>query len=140
MKTNLKKVYKKMPNQKLNLKSKKVALGLLDEISYEYGDLVEEIDRLSYLVDEFLPKEFAKLDNAYQLLTDVLENNTENIIYYDDVAQDEETIRIIRQNAEVIGIGADELFPNIDNYESELERLRVLSDQFESAVRMFSTY
>ena len=87
MKTRLEKVYKKMPNQKVSLKSKKVALGLLD-----------------------------------------------------DVAQDEETIRIIRQNAEMIGIGADELFPNIDNYESELERLRVLSDQFESAVRMFSTY
>lgn len=140
MKTRLEKVYGKMPNQKINLKSKKVALGLLDEISYDYDNLVEEIDRLSYLVDEFLPEQFNKLDEAYQLLTDVLENNTENIIYYDDVAQDEETIRIIRQNAEMIGIDANELLPNIDNYESELERLRVLSDEFESAVRQFSNY
>lgn len=140
MKTRLEKVYSKLPGKKLNLKSKKVALGLLDEITYEYDDLVEEIDRLSYLVDDFLPKEFNKLDSAYQLLTDVLENNSENIIYYDDVSQDEETIRIIKQNAEAIGIGADELFPNIDNYESELERLRVLSDEFESAVRQFSNY
>jgi len=140
MKSRLEKVYSKLPNKKVNLKAQKVELGLLDEISYDYDNLVEEIDRLSYLVDEFLPEQFNKLDEAYILLKDVLVFNSENVIYYDDVSQDEETIRIIKEKAEVIGIDANEIFPNIDNYESELERLRVLSDEFKGAVRQFSNY
>ena len=140
MKTRLEKVYKKMPNQKVNLKSKKVALGLIDDISYDYDNLEEEVNRLQYLIDEFIPQQFDKLDEAYILLKDVLVNNSENIIYYDDVAQDEETIQNIRAKADELGLGANEIFPNIDGYSEELTRLRTLSDEFESAVRQFSNY
>jgi hypothetical protein len=140
MKTNLKKVYSKLPNKKVDLKEQKVALGLIDDISYDYDNLEEEVGRLQYLLDEFIPQQFDKLDEAYILLKDVLVNNSENIIYYDDVAQDEETIQNIREKADELGLDANEIFPNIDGYSEELTRLRTLSDEFESAVRQFSNY
>lgn len=140
MKTNLKKVYSKLPNKKVNLKAQKVALGLIDDISYDYDNLEEEVSRLQYLLDEFIPQEFDRLDEAYILLKDVLVNNTENVIYYDDVAQDEETIQSIREKADELGIDANEIFPNIDNYSEELTRLRTLSEEFEGAVRQFRNY
>ena len=64
MKTNLKKVYSKLPNKKVNLKAKKVALGLIDDISYDYDNLEEEVNRLQYLLDEFIPQEFDRLDKS----------------------------------------------------------------------------
>ena len=140
MKTNLSKVYNKLPNQKVNLEAQKVALGLVDDISYDYDNLEEEVSRLQYLLDEFIPQEFDRLDEAYILLKDVLVNNTENVIYYDDVAQDEETIQSIREKADELGIDANEIFPNIDNYSEELTRLRTLSEEFEGAVRQFRNY
>lgn len=140
MKTNLKKVYSKLPNKKVNLKAQKVALGLIDDISYDYDNLEEEVDRLQYLLDDFVPKEFDRLDAAYGQLKDVLVNNSENVIYYDDVAQDEETIQNIRAKADELGLDANEIFPNIDRYSEELTRLRTLSEEFESAVRQFSNY
>lgn len=140
MKTNLKKVYSKLPNKKVDLKEQKVALGLIDDISYDYDNLEEEVGRLQYLLDEFIPQQFDKLDEAYILLKDVLVNNSENIIYYDDVAQDEETIQNIRAKADELGLDANEIFPNIDGYSEELTRLRTLSDEFESAVRQFRNY
>jgi len=140
MKTNLKKVYSKLPNKKVDLKAQKVALGLIDDISYDYDNLEEEVNRLQYLLDEFIPQQFDKLDEAYILLKDVLVNNSENIIYYDDVAEDEETIQNIRAKADELGLDANEIFPNIDGYSEELTRLRTLSDEFESAVRQFRNY
>ena len=140
MKSRLEKVYNKLPNQKVNLKAQKVALGLIDDISYDYDNLEEEVGRLQYLLDEFIPQQFDKLDEAYILLKDVLVNNSENIIYYDDVAQDEETIQNIRAKADELGLDAKEIFPNIDGYSEELTRLRTLSDEFESAVRQFRNY
>jgi len=140
MKTNLKKVYSKLPNKKVDLKEQKVALGLIDDISYDYDNLEEEVGRLQYLLDEFIPQQFDKLDEAYILLKDVLVNNSENIIYYDDVAEDEETIQNIRAKADELGLDANEIFPNIDGYSEELTRLRTLSDEFESAVRQFRNY
>jgi len=140
MKTNLKKVYSKLPNKKVDLKEQKVALGLIDDISYDYDNLEEEVNRLQYLLDEFIPQQFDKLDEAYILLKDVLVNNSENIIYYDDVAEDEETIQNIRAKADELGLDANEIFPNIDGYSEELTRLRTLSDEFESAVRQFRNY
>lgn len=140
MKTNLKKVYSKLPNKKVDLKEQKVALGLIDDISYDYDNLEEEVGRLQYLLDEFIPQQFDKLDEAYILLKDVLVNNSENIIYYDDVAQDEETIQNIRAKADELGLDANEIFPNIDGYSEELTRLRTLSDEFETAVRQFRNY
>lgn len=140
MKTNLKKVYSKLPNKKVNLKAQKVALGLIDDISYDYDNLEEEVNRLQYLLDEFIPQEFDRLDEAYMLLKDVLVNNSENVIYYDDVAQDEETIQNIRAKADELGLDANEIFPNIDGYSEELTRLRTLSEEFEGAVRQFRNY
>ena len=140
MKTNLKKVYSKLPNKKVDLKAQKVALGLIDDISYDYDNLEEEVNRLQYLLDEFIPQQFDKLDEAYILLKDVLVNNSENIIYYDDVAEDEETIQNIRAKADELGLDANEIFPKIDGYSEELTRLRTLSDEFESAVRQFRNY
>ena len=140
MKTNLKKVYNKLPNQKVNLKAQKVALGLIDDISYDYSNLEEEVSRLQYLLDDFIPKEFDRLDAAYSQLKDVLVNNSENVIYYDDVAEDEETIQSIRAKADELGLDANEIFPNIDGYSEELTRLRTLSEEFESAVKQFRNY
>ena len=140
MKTNLKKVYSKLPNKKVNLKAQKVDLGLIDDISYDYDNLEEEVNRLQYLLDEFIPQEFDRLDEAYMLLKDVLVNNSENVIYYDDVAQDEETIQNIRAKADELGLDANEIFPNIDGYSEELTRLRTLSEEFEGAVRQFRNY
>ena len=140
MKTNLKKVYSKLPNKKVNLKTQKVDLGLIDDISYDYDNLEEEVNRLQYLLDEFIPQEFDRLDEAYMLLKDVLVNNSENVIYYDDVSQDEETIQNIRAKADELGLDANEIFPNIDGYSEELTRLRTLSEEFEGAVRQFRNY
>ncbi len=140
MKTNLKKVYNKLPNQKVNLKAQKLELGLIDDISYEYSNLEEEVSRLQYLLDDFIPKEFDRLDAAYSQLKDVLVNNSENVIYYDDVAEDEETIQSIRAKADELGLDANEIFPNIDGYSEELTRLRTLSEEFESAVKQFRNY
>ena len=140
MKTNLKKVYSKLPNKKVNLEAQKVALGLVDDISYDYSNLEEEVNRLQYLLDEFIPQEFDRLDEAYALLKEVLIDNSENVIYYDDVVQDEETIQSIREKADELGIDANEIFPNIDNYSEELARLSNLSSEFEQSVRQFRNY
>lgn len=64
MKTNLKKVYSKLPNQKLNLKAQRVQLGLQQEIT----DLID----IAYYHGEAMYDVALESDKAYEKIQDAL--------------------------------------------------------------------
>jgi len=72
MKSRLEKVYSKLPNQKVNLKAHKVALGLIDDLkliqeesSNAYSLYIDDMDTSK----GYLSQAINKAENAIQLLS-----------------------------------------------------------------------
>lgn len=83
MKTNLKKVYSKLPNQKLNLKAQRVQLGLQQEITalidiaYYHGEAMYDVALESDKAYEKIQDALA----AYNSLLDEYNTTTESFVY-----------------------------------------------------------
>ena len=88
MKSRLDRVYDKLATNKVDLKSQKVELGLIDNFNYEYQYLEEEVGRLSYSVDEWFDEKYELLQEAYGLLKAVYIQNSEAFVSEADVAGD----------------------------------------------------
>lgn len=115
-------------------KLKKVALGLVDEINYEYQYLQDEIGRLSYTVEEWFDEKF---NEFYQLRSDLRSiylQNSEAFIGTADVAGDLEILNKIKEKAEELGLTAEDVYPDWQLHFDDLEYLDQLESKFDDQV------
>ncbi len=130
MKTTKEKVYSKLAAAKTNLKSQKVALGLVDELDYEFDTLNEEVGRLSYVVDEWFDEKYDTWYDIGREIYDVYFNNTESFLDPADLVDDLEKLNSIKEKAEELGIDVNDVYPNWEDHISEIEYLSELDDRF----------
>ena len=107
---------------KTNLKAHKVALALLDEFAYsDVTGLEDEVSRLSYSTEEWYDEKFDQFVEVRGQLRDVYMNNSEAFPTRDDLARDEEILRILYTSADELGIPVTTLYPD---YERHLQLIR----------------
>lgn len=141
MKSRLEKVYKKLPNQKVDLKAHKVALGLIDDFSYgDVDSLQDEVSRLSYSVEEWFDEKYEALQDAYGLLKAVYIQNSEAFITSADVARDEEVLQEIKTKAEELGLSAEDVYPQWDEHKEILSYLDDLEKRFDDQKRQIEEF
>ena len=141
MKSRLEKVYSKLPNQKVNLKAHKVALGLIDDFSYgDVDSLQDEVSRLSYSVEEWFDEKYEALQDAYGLLKAVYIQNSEAFITSADVARDEEVLQEIKTKAEELGLSAEDVYPQWDEHKEILSYLDDLEKRFDDQKRQIEEF
>ena len=88
MKTNLKKIYSKLPNQKTNLRAHKIALGLIDNLEYDVDYIDDQSGLLSYLAYEWHDEKFEAARQAWMELNDEYKFNASAVLRFDDVSGD----------------------------------------------------
>ena len=139
MKTTKDKVYSKLAAARTNLKSNKVALGLIDDFSYgDTQSLEEEVSRLSYSVEEWFDEKF---DEWYEIGRDIYSvyfQNSEAFLTPADVAQDENVLSQIKEKAEELGLSAEDVYPEWQEHKDLLVYLEELQEKFESQKQRFS--
>ncbi len=140
MKSRLEKVLDKMPNKKVDLKAHKVALGLVDNINYEFQYLEDEVSRLSYSVDEWFDEKFDVFYDAYSVIKDVYINGSEAFISEADVAGDMEILNEIETRSEELGVDVEEVYPNFYEHKQTLEYLEDLEKRFEDQKAKFERF
>ena len=138
MKTTKDKVYSKLAAARTNLKSNKVALGLVDELDYEFETLQEEVGRLSYSVDEWFDEKYDVWYDIGREIYDVYFNNTEGFLTPDDLVDDLEKLNSIKEKAEELGIDVNEVYPNWEEHVREIEYLTEQTELFEEQKQRFS--
>jgi len=140
MKTNLKKVYSKLPKQKVSLKAQRVVLGLLNNFSYEYDTLEEEVGRLSYAVEDFFEEKYGELEDAYGVLKDVYIRGSEGLVSKSDVEGDMETLNEILEKAIDLGVDIYEIYPDYDEHKRTLDYLFDLEVRFDEQKRQIEDF
>jgi len=138
MKSRLEKVYSKLPNQKVNLKAHKVALGLIDNFNYEYEYLEEEVSRLSYSVDEWFPEKFDEWFAIGRDIYSVYFQNSETFVSEADVAGDMDILNEIESKANELGLDVSEVYPDFEEHKRTIEYLEDLEKRFDEQKDEFS--
>jgi len=143
MKSRLEKVYGKLPNQKVSLKTSKkhkVALGLIDNFNYNYQNLEEEVGRLSYSVDEWFDEKYNALQDAYMVLKDVYINNSEAFISESDVSGDFDVLVEIQAKSEELGLSAWDVYPDWKEHVEAIGRLQDLEKRYDDQKRRIEEF
>jgi len=136
-----KRVFKALFKKEINpvkLRKKKIALGLIDDLEYDYDYLRDEVGRLSYSVDEWFDQEFDKWYQAGSDLRSVYCQNSEAFIDPADVENDKNILIEIKAKADDLGIPVEDIFDNYDAYLEEINYLDELSERFEEQKRILS--
>jgi|TARA_R110000764_G_scaffold40399_1_gene90254 hypothetical protein len=140
MKSRLEKVYSKMPNNKVDLKAHKVALGLVDNFNYEYQYLEDEIGRLSYSVEEWFEEKWQEYMDAYMPLRDVYINNSESFISEADVAGDMDVLNEIEEKANDLGLDVSDVYPDFEDHKRQINYLEDLEKRFDDQKRKIEQF
>ena len=140
MKSRLEKVYSKMPNNKVDLKAQKVALGLIDNFNYEYQYLEDEIGRLSYSVEEWFEEKWQEYMDAYMPLRDVYINNSESFISEADVAGDMDVLNEIEEKANDLGLDVSDVYPDFEDHKRQINYLEDLEKRFDDQKRKLEQF
>jgi hypothetical protein len=141
MKSRLEKVYSKLPNQKVNLKAHKVALGLIDNFAYDNLEgLQDEVSRLSYSVDEWFDEKYSEFLESYRPLRDVYFNNSEAFITKGDLDRDLDLLNEIKEKAEELGLSASEVYPDWQEHFDQISYVEDLQKRFEDQKRELSNW
>ena len=140
MKSRLEKVYSKMPNNKVDLKAQKVALGLVDNFNYEYQYLENEIGRLSYTVEEWFEEKWQEYMDAYMPLRDVYINNSESFISEADVAGDMDVLNEIEEKANDLGLDVSDVYPDFEDHKRQINYLEDLERRFDDQKRKIEQF
>tara|TARA_R110001592_G_scaffold152908_1_gene380833 strand:+ start:289 stop:726 length:438 start_codon:yes stop_codon:yes gene_type:complete len=125
------KLFSKKPLTTTQLKKQKVALGLVDEINYEFQYLEEETSRMSYVVEEWFE---GKFDEWYQLRSDLQSiyfQNSEAYISPADVAGDKEKLEEIKVKADELGIDVNDVYDTWQEHMDALDYLDYIDNKFE---------
>ena len=140
MKSRLEKVYSKMPNNKVDLKAHKVALGLIDQLQYDYDSIEDQGGLLSYLAYEWHEEKFEEYRQAWMTLNDEYKNNASAVFRFDDVSQDVDTLNEIKTRAEELGVDVNDVYDRWDDHMQRLEGMREADDQYTSNEREFNDW
>ena len=111
-------------------KLKKVALGLVDEISYDYSSLEDESRMLSYLAYEWHEQKFEAYRQAWIALNDEYTHNGSAVLRYDDVSGDREILEQIAEKAEELGLMPYEVYDNFDDHMVILDEMEQADEQY----------
>jgi hypothetical protein len=111
-------------------KLKKVALGLVDEISYDYSSLQDESRMLSYLAYEWHEEKFEEYRKAWINLNDEYTHNASSILRYDDVRGDREILEQIAEKAEELGLMPYEVYDNFDDHMVILDEIEQADEKY----------
>ena len=130
MKSNIQKVYSKLPKKKLDLKKHKVALGLIDDIEYSSEFTNEMIGSLDYTVDNWFDEKFDQMIEIYNDIYDVYINNSENYLKVADFANDQRVLDEILTKANDLGIEVADVYPKWYEHSDALEYLNGLEERF----------
>jgi len=130
MKSRLEKVYSKLPNQKVNLKAHKVALGLIDNLDYDIDTIEDQSSLLSYLAYEWHDEKFEAYRQAWMELNDEYQHNGSQVFRFDDVSGDIEKLNEIKAKAEELGLEADDVYPAFDRHMEALDYMKESDEQY----------
>jgi hypothetical protein len=130
MKSRLEKVYSKLPNQKVNLKAHKVALGLIDNLDYDIDTIEDQSSLLSYLAYEWHDEKFEAYRQAWMELNDEYQHNASTVFRFDDVSGDIEKLNEIKAKAEELGLEADDVYPAFDRHMEALDYMKESDEQY----------
>jgi len=130
MKSRLEKVYSKLPNQKVNLKAHKVALGLIDSLDYDYNTIEDQGGLLSYLAYEWHDEKFEAYRQAWMALNDEYQHNGSAVFRFEDVSSDIEKLNDIKAKAEELGLEASDVYSDWNEHMQRLEEMKEADDQY----------
>lgn len=130
MKSRLEKVYSKMPNKKVDLKAQKVALGLIDQLQYDYNSIEDQGGLLSYLAYEWHEEKFEEYRQAWMTLNDEYKHNASAVFRFEDVSQDVDTLNEIKLRAEELGVDVNDVYDQWDDHMQRLEEMREADDEY----------
>ena len=130
MKSRLEKVYSKMPNNKVDLKAHKVALGLIDQLQYDYDSIEDQGGLLSYLAYEWHEEKFEEYRQAWMTLNDEYKHNASAVFRFEDVSQDVDTLNEIKLRAEELGVDVNDVYDQWDDHMQRLEEMREADDEY----------
>ena len=111
-------------------KLQKVALGLVDELDYEFESLTEEVGRLSYSVEEWFDEKFDVWFEIGREIYSVYFQNSETFLTPDDVAADKQRLEQIKEKAEELGLDVVDVYPEYEEHLQEIEYLAELDQRF----------
>lgn len=109
---------------------KKVALGLVNELDYEFESLQDEVGRLSYSVDEWFDEKFDVWFDIGREIYSVYFQNSEAFLTSDDVSGDRDKLIEIKEKAEELGINVEEVYPDFNEHLQEIDYLTELEQRF----------
>ena len=119
----------KRAEAKLNAK-RKVALGLVNELDYEFESVRDEVGRLSYSVDEWFDEKFDVWFDLGREIYSVYFQNSEAFLTSDDLAADRDKLMEIKTKAEELGLDVVEVYPDYDEHLQEIDYLKDLEQRF----------
>jgi hypothetical protein len=111
-------------------KLQKVALGLVDELDYEFESLRDEVGRLSYSVEEWFDEKFDVWFEIGRDIYSVYFQNSEAFLTPDDVSADRDKLLQIKEKAEELGLDVVDVYPDYDEHLQEIEYLADLDQRF----------
>ena len=109
---------------------KKVALGLVNELDYEFESLRDEVGRLSYSVEEWFDEKFDVWFEIGREIYSVYFQNSETFLTPDDVSADRDRLLEIKSKAEELGLDVVDVYPDYDEHLQEIEYLADLDQRF----------
>ena len=116
MKTNLKKVYSKLPNKKVNLKKQKIDLSLVDDIDTSLVVLDRYYEE--FVEEHFIAKK--QIDEAETILSNIVTN------FERDVENTFEEIEIVIEKIEELGLDRSIIGPKENQLEGIVEDMMSL--------------
>lgn len=118
-------------HRELKLKAeKKLELGLVNELDYEFDYLQEEVGRLSYSVDEWFDEKFDVWFEIGREIYSVYFQNSETFLSPEDLADDKDKLLQIKEKAEELGLDVAEVYPNYEEHIREIDYLAELDQRF----------
>jgi hypothetical protein len=132
MKSNIEKVYSKLPQKKHNLKAHKVMLGLIDEFEYTSEYTNEVVGRMDYTTDTWFDEKFDQMMEIYNEIYDVYVDNSENFLSISDLANDQRLLDEILTKAEELGLEVADVYPEWYDHSDAIDYLNGLDARFES--------
>lgn len=119
----------KRAEAKLNAK-KKVALGLVDSLNYDYSSIEDQGGLLNYLANEWHDEKFEEYRQAWITLNDEYTHNGSTVLRYEDVSSDVDVLNEIKAKAEELGLDATDVYPDWDTHFEALEIMKEDDDQY----------
>ena len=119
----------KRAEAKLNAK-KRVALGLVDSLNYDYSSIEDQGGLLNYLANEWHDEKFEEYRKAWMTLNDEYTHNGSTVLRYDDVSSDVDVLNEIKAKAEELGLDATDVYPDWDTHFEALEIMKEDDDQY----------